>query len=375
MSDGSARVSFRRDPDGGVAIVLGGSWRLAGAVPQDGDVRAALDPGARVVRFEAGALGTWDSALVSYIAGVSEVARERHIPVDRGGLPGGVRRLLALAEAGPARALPSGERPPSWLARVGLRAERRRQAGAGALAFVGDATVALARMAVGRARFRRRELFSLIQACGAQALGIVGLVSFLVGLILAFVGSIQLQTFGATLYVADLVGISIVREMGAVMAAIVVAGRTGAAYAAELGTMRVTQEIDALATLGISPVEFLVAPRIVAVALMLPFLCLYADLLGVLGGAVVGVTMIGIGPRVYYEQTIQVLTTSDLLGGVFKAAVYGALVAGAGCFEGLRSGRSAGAVGLAATRAVVDGIVLVIVACGVFAAMFYVLGI
>jgi len=303
------------------------------------------------------------------------MARELGVAVDRRGLPAGVQRLLALAEATPKRATKAVKPAPTWLARIGTHAVDRTDGVKNIVGWVGELTVAFARLIIGRAKFRSSDLFVQIQLTGARALGIVSLVAALVGLILAFVGAVQLQRFGATIYIADLVGVAMVREMGAVMAAIVVAGRTGAAFAAELGTMRVTQEIDALTTLGISPAEYLVLPRLIAVTLMLPLLCLYADLLGVVGGAVVGIGVMDIAPRIYFDQTIAAVSVGDLLGGVFKATAYGFLIGAAACFEGLRSGRTAAAVGKAATSAVVEGIVLVIAACGLFAVLFYLLGI
>ncbi len=166
-------------------------------------------------------------------------------------------------------------------------------------------------------------------------------------------GAVQLSQFGAAIYVADLVGIGMVREMGAMMTAIIMSGRTGAAFAAKLGTMKVTQEIDALTTMGISPLEFLVLPRVLALVLMMPLLCLYADFVGILGGAFVGVTMLDLAPRSYFRETISTLTFANLLGGLFKATVYGALIAVAGCLRGFQCGNSSSAVGDAATQAVV----------------------
>ena len=157
------------------------------------------------------------------------------------------------------------------------------------VSFLGETSLAFIRLFTGKARFRRVDLVLFIQECGAQALPIVSLISVLVGLILAFVGAVQLRLFGAQIYVADLVGIGMTREMGAMMSAIIMAGRTGAAYAAQLGTMQVNEEIDALETLGLSPVEFLVLPRTLALILMMPLLCLYADFMGILGGGFIGV--------------------------------------------------------------------------------------
>jgi phospholipid/cholesterol/gamma-HCH transport system permease protein len=214
----------------------------------------------------------------------------------------------------------------------------------------------------------------LIQQCGAEALPIVTLISFLLGVILAFVGAVQLQQFGAQIYVANLVGVAMTREMGALMTAILMAGRTGAAFAAELGTMKVTQELDALTTAGFSVLEFLVLPRVLALVLMMPLLCLYADLVGVLGGATIGVGMLDLSWTMYLQQTIHVVSLGDTVGGVFKATVYGILIALAGCWRGLEAGSSASAVGRAATSAVVTSLVAIIVACGLFAFLFYVLG-
>jgi phospholipid/cholesterol/gamma-HCH transport system permease protein len=206
-------------------------------------------------------------------------------------------------------------------------------------------------------------------------LPIVSLISLLVGLILAFVGAIQLEMFGAQIYVANLVGIATAREMGAMMTAIIMAGRTGAAFAAQLGTMQVNEEIDALRTFGVEPMDFLVLPRMLALILTMPILCLYADLLGLAGGAIVGVGMLDISMTQYIQQTISGLTITDFMVGLVKSAIYGIIVALSGCLRGMQCGRSASAVGLAATSAVVMGIVLIIVTDGLFAVVTNILGI
>jgi phospholipid/cholesterol/gamma-HCH transport system permease protein len=243
------------------------------------------------------------------------------------------------------------------------------------LEFLGDSLQSFARFAVGRARFRRSDLVGIIFECGAAALPIVTLISFLIGLILAFVGAIQLQQFGAQIYVADLVGIAMAREMGAVMTAIIMSGRTGAAFAAQLGTMQVNEEIDALSTFGLSPMDFLVLPRMIALILMMPLLCVYADLMGILGGAVVGVGMLKLSVVQYVNETINGLSLIDFGVGIFKGAIFGVLIAISGCMRGIQCGRSASAVGLAATSAVVTGIVFIVVTDGIFAVLTNVLGI
>ena len=243
------------------------------------------------------------------------------------------------------------------------------------LKFLGEMAVTFFRLVRLRVRFRAVDLFLLVQQCGAQALPIVTLISFLVGVILAFVGAVQLKQFGAQIYVADLVGIAIVHEMGAMMTGIIMAGRTGAAFAAQLGTMKVTQEIDAFTTMGFSPLEFLVLPRVIALVLMMPLLCLYADFVGVLGGATIAMGMLDLSWTTYIRETMHAVGLTDIFGGIFKSAVYGVLVALSGCLRGIQCGNSSSAVGDAATSAVVTGIVAIVAACGIFAVVFYVLGI
>jgi phospholipid/cholesterol/gamma-HCH transport system permease protein len=370
------RLAMARPTPALLTLRLSGTWRYTEPIPAPRLVRDEIyTERPEQMVFDSSAIAAWDSALVSFAARVVAIGAAVAVKVDRSGLPPGVQRLLALAEATPKHAPQAPPPRPSLLARLGSHAVDRGHEAIKLLAWIGDLAIAFVRLLLGRARFRSSDLALQVQLTGARALGIVSLVATLLGLILAFVGAIQLERFGASLYVADLVAVAMVREMGALMAAIVVAGRTGAAFAAELGTMKVTQEIDALTTLGISPVEFLVLPRVIAVTLMLPLLCLFADLVGVLGGALIGITVMGIPARIYLDQTLAALSIGDLVGGMVKATTYGFLVGVAACFEGLRSGRTAAAVGKAATSAVVDGIVLVIAACGVFAVLFYLLGI
>jgi phospholipid/cholesterol/gamma-HCH transport system permease protein len=241
--------------------------------------------------------------------------------------------------------------------------------------FLGEASVAFGRLLTGRASFRRTDLVLLLKECGAQALPIVSLISVLVGLILAFVGAIELKMFGAQIFVADLVGIAMVRIMGAIMTGIIMAGRTGAAFAAQIGTMQVNEEIDALQTLGISPMEFLVLPRMVALIVMMPLLCLYADLMGIVGGVVVGVGMLDLSLTEYLNRTREAVRMTHLWIGLFDSAVFGVLVAMAGCLRGIQCGRSASAVGEATTSAVVTSIVAIVVATAVITFACEMLGI
>jgi phospholipid/cholesterol/gamma-HCH transport system permease protein len=240
--------------------------------------------------------------------------------------------------------------------------------------FTGQSVLALGRFVTGRARFRARDFWMIVQECGAQALPIVSLISFLVGLILAFVGNVQLANFGASLYVADLVGIAMVREMGVMMTAIIMSGRTGAAFAAHLGSMKANQEIDALKTFGFDPFDFLVLPRLLALVLMMPLLTLYANAVGIFGGMLVGAA-VGIPPVLYWNETVATIGLTMASLGVFKSVFFGAVIAMSGCLQGMHAGNSSAAVGEATTRAVVASITAIIILDSGFAAIFTVLDI
>jgi phospholipid/cholesterol/gamma-HCH transport system permease protein len=235
--------------------------------------------------------------------------------------------------------------------------------------------VSFGRLLRGAAAFQGADLNVAMQEAGAEALPIVSLISFLVGMIFAFVGARQLAQFGAGIYVANLVAVALVREMAPIMTGIIMAGRTGAAYAARLGTMKVNEEIDALTSMGISPMDFLVLPRVLALVVMMPLLTLYASLLGILGGAAVSLSMLDISLVQYAVQTQGSLTPGDIFSGLFKALIYGSLVALAGCQQGIACGGSALAVGEATTKAVVMGIVMIIVSAAVLTVIYINLGI
>jgi phospholipid/cholesterol/gamma-HCH transport system permease protein len=370
-------LTVHRAEDGALVVRLAGPWSIESGLPPLADVDRALGADApTTVRFDAQGLTGWDSSVLAFLASASKLARGRGIPVDTAGLPEGLRRLLALAEAVPekvdARASDEGE---DFVEMIGERVIATERLFRSDLDFLGKVALSFGRLLRGRARFRASDLALLVQQNGFEALPIVTLVTFLLGLILAFVGAIQLQTFGATIYVADLVGVAMVRDMGALITGIIMAGRSGAAFAAQLGSMTVTQEIDALETMAISAIDFLVLPRVIALVLMMPLLTLYGDAMGIIGGGFVGVTMLDLSPVAYLLQTADAVTTTHVVGGVVKGTVYGMLIGTAGCLRGVQSGKSSSAVGEAATSAVVTGIVLIISACGAFAVVFYVLGI
>lgn len=373
-----ASLDCHRDADGVVQVRFAGDWRLADPLPAADPVLAELRaaPAPRGVAFETGSLGRWDTALLTRLVAICSAAETAGVPVADAGLPPGARRLLHLAFAVKEReGARRADRQRSVAEQVGEATLGLWAALVELVAFLGVAARAFGRMARGRATYQRSDLLVAMQEAGAESLPIVSLICFLIGMIFAFVGVRQLEPFGAGIYVADLVAVAMVREMAPIMTAIIMAGRTGAAYAAGLGTMKVNEEIDALSSMGVDPVEFLVLPRLVALIVMLPLLSLYGSLLGILGGTVVSLSMMDVGLLQYLTETGDSMELSSLLGGLFKAFVYGSLVAIAGCQQGMACGSSAMAVGQATTRAVVMGIVLIIVSAAVLTVIYITLDI
>jgi phospholipid/cholesterol/gamma-HCH transport system permease protein len=371
----TASCEIARDSAGTLRVRLSGRWSLAEGVPSLEPLAQELDraEGARQLVFEPSGLEAWDSALVTFVHAAAGLASDRGLEADLSMLPEGARKLVELARAVPPRLQPAAPPDDALTARVGQVALHAWGTVGDALTFLGETVLALGAMLRGRARFRRVDLMHAFEAAGVGALGIVALINFLIGAVLAFVGAVQLQQFGAGIYVANLVAIGVARELGALMTGIVMCGRTGAAFAAVLGTMTVNEEVDALRTMGLRPTEFLVLPRVLATSLMLPALVAYADLLGFLGGAFVGVTLLHLGAVEYARQTQDALALRHVIIGLVKSIAFGAVVALTGCYYGIRCGRSAAAVGEATTKAVVMGIVLVVVVDALFTVLLYVL--
>lgn len=363
--------------EGTVLLTVSGDWSIQQAQPTLLPLERLAAPGGAIdrIKVDGSALAKWDSALLSFLFGLFSFCRERRIAVDDLGLPQNARQLLDLALAGP-QSGPGVQHLASdnpvkqfgaWLIR---KSKELRQP----IAFFGETLLTLVRAATGRARFRASDVFLMMQECGAEALAIVGIISFLVGMIFAFVGAIQLKQFGADIYDANLVAVAMFREMAAVMTGIVLAGRTGAAFAAQLSSMQGNEEIDSLSTLGISPMEFLVLPRTLALIIMMPLLCIYANALGLVGGYVVAMGTLNVTSSAYILQSQSAVTLTDFTIGIVKGSVFGVLIAVTGCFQGIQAGRSAAAVGAAATSAVVSGILAIIVTDAVFAVLLNVVG-
>ncbi len=370
-------MNITRPTNDTLLMRLAGNWRIGQPIPSLEEMEKQLksDPGVQKITFDTSQIAGWDSSLLTFLIDIAHLGTRAKISIDNAGLPDGVPQLLTTASAVPEKKDTGRDAArESFLTRVGENATAFFQSTVDLLGFIGDAFVTFIRMFGGKTRFRGYDLALLIRQCGADALPIVTLISLLVGLILAFVGAIQLQMFGAQIFVANLVGIAMVRVLASVMTGVIMAGRTGAAFAAQLGTMQVNEELDALEVLGISPMEFLVLPRMLALILMMPLLGLYADLMGVLGGLIVGVTMLDINVMEYYNQTISAIRLSDFGIGLFQSAVFGVLVALTGCLRGMQCGRSASAVGLATTSAVVTGIVSITVATAIITVVSSMLG-
>ena len=372
-----SHLAFNRPFADGLVVHFAGDWKIGNQLPSVKDLETELekDPPVQKLSFDTEGLGAWDSGLIAFLIKTINLCNTKKIEVTRDGLPEGARSLVRLALAVPERA---GDRKvssaPPFLQLVGDRALKLWGSILEALSFIGEVFLSFLKLFSGKARFRGSDLLLIIQESGAKALPIVSLISLLVGLILAFVGSIQLKMFGAQIYIADLVAIAMARAMGAIMTGIIMAGRTGASYAAQIGTMQVNEEIDALRTAGLSPMEFLVLPRIIALALMMPLLTLYADLMGILGGMIVGVGGFDISLMEYYNETKGALTLTTIGIGLFSGLVFGIIIAIAGCLRGIQCGRSASAVGDATTSAVVTSIVSIIIATAIITVVCDVLG-
>lgn len=377
---GAAVARLSRHADGRVQLEIGGAWRIHRQPPEPESLIAQLprtpQPVALVLCCEG--LGDWDSSLVVFIAAVRQVCQVREIACELAGLPTALRDLLELGLplARPSEQQPSGSEPAgeSFLDRLGKDFLALANATGEIMHFFGEGTLALQRLLHGKRRFRLSEFWLIVESAGADALPIVSLVCFLVGMILAYIGNQQLAQFGARIYIADLVGLAMVIQIGALVTAIVLAGRTGAAFAARIGAMQANEEIDALRTLGISPMEFLVLPRMLALILMTPLLAMYANVFGILGGLFVGTTVAGLTSSEYLIATSNAIGIHHLAQGLISATVYGAIVAASGCLRGMQCGRSAAEVGRATTSAVVTAILFIVIAAAVLTVLFEAIG-
>jgi len=355
-----------------LTVRVGGDWRITEKHPDWEQLLDGRQP--RSVVLSGQELGAWDSSLALFIRCVQLWGAKSGATLLLEHLPAGAVRLAAsLAREPLAPAHPAGL--PDLPTAIGTETVRLWRETKDFSQLVGECVFSMGRFFKAQAHFRWRDCFAEMQQCGAMALPIVGLISFLVGVTLAYTGSLVVRQYGGDIWIADMVGLAVVREMGPMMAAIVLAGRTGAAFAATLGNMKANEEIDALSTLGVSPIDFLVMPRIVSLFCMMPFLALYSDGMGILGGmAIAAAPPLNIPVNLYWAEMQTIVDLSDINTGIIKAATFGLLIGLAGCWRGLQADRSAAGVGRAATAAVVTSILLIIVADALFAVAFDILG-
>lgn len=354
----SPQASLGDDGDG---LLISGDWSVS-QIPMLNPLFDALLESEAVLRIDIGSVTQWDPRLEAKLLHLQRLAFAKQRELEFLGAPDSQTQLMKLATA-VAPYAGAASTGPGFLSLKTLRSTLADIGDdlLGSLEFLGATTNAVFRTFLGRSGMRRREFLESLAQAGPQAIGIITLTSILVGMILAYLGAAQLQQFGAAVFVADLVVIGMLREMGALMTAVVMAGRTGAAYAAQLSTMQTNEEIDAISTLGINPLEFLVVPRVLALILMMPLLVVYADALGIAGGAVVAGGM-GVTPLQYISQLSSAITITHFMVGIVKGLIFAALIATAGCRAGMNAGRNSEAVGRATTEAVVTAVVYLIVA-------------
>jgi phospholipid/cholesterol/gamma-HCH transport system permease protein len=373
----AATVDANASGDSVLDIRLSGFWRLEDdRTAADTFLRdAALPDGVSQVRFLDAGISEWDSSILVFLRALTAKCRECGIETQTTDLPEGVHRLLALAGAIPERKGARREfQRKNLLTRIGEKTLAGWKEFRESVTFLGELTLAFWAMLRGRASYRKSDLVAVFQECGPDALPIISLISLLVGMIIAFLGSVQLRMFGAEIFVANGVALGMVRAMGPLMTGILMSGRTGAAFAARIGTMQVNEEVDALQTMGFNPMEYLVLPRALALIVMMPLLSIYANFVGIIGGMIIGVLMLDLTLEQYFFQTISAIGPRDVAAGLIQSSVFGVLVAISGCMQGIRCGRSASAVGQATTAAVVNAIVYIVVAASIISILFTITG-
>src|SRR5690606_2378792 len=373
---GEDQMPFRVSRDGADTLLqLQGDWTALAAPPEAAELlrASALAPSpSRRLRLTATGFH-WDSGVAARLFSLARLCEAEDIPLDTTGLPEHLQKLLALASA--VKNPPEPHPPAPGLLALGWNACRAFQASlVGFLAFLGELVLALGRVFSGRGQAKGRDLLYFVELGGPRALGIVALISVLVGMILAYLGAVQLRQLGAEVYVANLVALGMVREMAPLMTAVIMAGRTGAAYAAQLGTMQANEEIDAVTTLGLSPMEYLVVPRLLALVLVMPFLVIFANMVGLVGGALVAMGM-DVSFTQFITRAREAVSLADVATGLVKSLLFAVLIAIAGCQAGLQSGRTSAAVGDATTRAVVHAIVYLVIADAALNILYNLLGV
>ncbi len=373
MNTEESKATAKFEPSGDTIVLkVGGAWRLTEALPEL-EEKVPRDRECRPIRVLPDGLVEWDSSLPVFLLRLRSLCRGQDRSLDLDALPEALQRLFRLISESEAREPPLKSRPPE--PHPVLRAARRAVSRwKDSISFVGECAIGTAEVPTDTRHFSWRDFFLEMVEAGPKALPIIGLLSFLIGVTFAYEVSQQLRHFGASIWVINGVGLAVFRQTGPLIAAVVLAGRTGAAFAAHIANMKLGGEIDALEMLGVSPVNFLVLPRVAALVLMMPLISLYSDLLGILGAMIVTVPMLNIPVTEYWVQLQHAVSLTDLNVGIMKSLVFGLLIALAGTLRGLQSERSSVGVGRAVTSAVVAGITSIVVADALFAPILSNLG-
>jgi len=362
-----------------LCIELIGDWTQDIGFPDDLEdaVEALLrQKQIKTIIFQVKQLTQWNSALLTVVLSLMTLCQQYQLTLNLSHLPAEMNRLIQLAHRHPAKKIkPVFNYQSSFLFNVGNNTIAAVKDTADVFTFLANAGIAFIHMLRGNAIYRVADTRLIMQQTGAEALPIVSLLNFLVGAILGYIGALQLEKFGAEIFIGDMVGVAMTREITAIITGIIMAGRSGAAFAAQLGTMKVNEEIDALKSMGISPMEFLVLPRMIALMLMMPLLAVYANFMGIFGGALVAYMILDINLIQYLDVVIKSVSLNDVAAGVSMAIVFGVIVAVVGCQKGMSCGKSAEAVGISTTSAVVTATVLIFVAAAVMTIIFSLLGI
>lgn len=372
-SDASALATLETaspDPEGGARLRCAGAWTVHGIAALERELDALAWPARGEVVVDGAAISILDTAGAWVLHRTTEALARQGRTVRIDGLRPEFASLLALIASKELPLEAAGAPAAPWLARVGRRAWSALEGGTGYLAFVGESFLALLGVLARPRRLRWRAILHNVQTAGVEALPITGLLSFLLGLVIAYQGADQLQRFGANIFVVDLVGISMLRELSPMMTAIIIAGRSGSAYAAQIGTMKVTEEIDALRTIGVPPLELLVLPKMIALVVVMPLLTVYTDVTGVLGGMVMAQWKLGVDYFAFLDRLDDAIAPSTYWTGLLKAPVFAMIIALVGCYRGFQVTGSAESVGRQTTMSVVQAIFLVIVTDALFSIIF-----
>jgi phospholipid/cholesterol/gamma-HCH transport system permease protein len=354
-------------------LVCSGCWALAGIEPLRARLGGQPLPGGRSVRIDGSSIDAMDTAGAWLLLQLMRRLQTAGVQPQLSGFRAEHARLLEYIAAGKAGFVPPAPRPA-----ISLLQARCAAIGADLirfLAFIGEVIVALLRAVLRPGQIRWHEIFADMYQSGVKALPIIGLLSFLMGVVIAYQGAVQLKLYGANIYIADLVGYSMLRELAPLLAAILVCGRTGSAYAAQIGTMQVREEVAALQTIGIPPVDLLVLPKLLSLIIVMPLISVYADILSVFGGMVMAHVQLGIGFNAFAMRLEEAISLTIFMICIGKAPVFAVIIAVVGCYQGFKVQGSAESVGRHTTISVVQSIFLVIVVDAMFSILFSVLGV